>query len=649
MQRPIQHIIETRSRKAFEDLVPDEWVCRPLSPDYGIDYVIEIFKNGLSTGKSFNVQLKGTDQKTIDDKVRVKVKVATLEYFGKQPLPTMFVVYSTKTERFWAIWINNLLKTRKIAENQKTMQISLNKSHIIEGSFFKELADTFCLTIPKKINITASSNHEIGDKYHTILKRWLKHFFNDLFVFDDDHYPAKVLFGYSYKGDYLKINLDYNILGSYELDDIFLTESSDLLLYPAPDFSALPIELREPFFLIANLFLENSPEASMKIYKMIFCEYSGNFKNPLSIWNLGRIAIEKGFIADFQQLLKQCLDKELYHEYEYLNLAYALYSPQERRLEYFGDNIKNFISKIEDDDSKGMQYYNLANYNLRSNPRIAIRYYIKATRLRPWYAEAGFYWWYELGTAFYSQKRFKCAEKCYLNVIALTDEEKPLIFAQIGDCLFYQGKFSEAKEWIDKYFDEVEAGQGLSYICLTHVVIELLIANKLDNISRNPEKAIQLIKKAEIEKNSNTAAGVFDEAIRCDPLCAEAWFKLGLLYHNIGNKTGSFYHFLVSCIIDKKDSFAWLNTMFLSSSLGEDNLHLSFHIADAILGEFGTSIFDDIKDILKENESLTDKERQNQYEMLLMFFKAVDKDHRGKDITSELSKLMDLREKSVKS
>ena len=165
MQRPIQHIIETRSRKAFEDLVPVEWVCRPLSPDYGIDYNIEIFENGLSTGKSFNVQLKGTDQKTIDDKVRVKVKVATLEYFGKQPLPTMFVVYSTKTERFWAVWINNLLKTRKIAENQKTMQISLNKSHLIEGSFFKELADTFCLTIPKKINITASSNHEIGDKW----------------------------------------------------------------------------------------------------------------------------------------------------------------------------------------------------------------------------------------------------------------------------------------------------------------------------------------------------------------------------------------------------------------------------------------------------------------------------------------------------
>ncbi len=61
MKRPRQHIIETISKKAFEEIIPDEWVYRELTPDYGIDYQVEIFNNEEATGKSFFVQLKGTD------------------------------------------------------------------------------------------------------------------------------------------------------------------------------------------------------------------------------------------------------------------------------------------------------------------------------------------------------------------------------------------------------------------------------------------------------------------------------------------------------------------------------------------------------------------------------------------------------------
>jgi len=58
MKRPEQHITETKSKRIFERLAPPEWVTREINPDYGVDYLIEIFKDNASTGKNFFVQLK---------------------------------------------------------------------------------------------------------------------------------------------------------------------------------------------------------------------------------------------------------------------------------------------------------------------------------------------------------------------------------------------------------------------------------------------------------------------------------------------------------------------------------------------------------------------------------------------------------------
>ena len=90
MKRPKQHITETKSRKAFENFLPDEWVTRSLTPDYGIDYLVEIFKDKNSTGKFFYVQLKGTEKEISSDQVEIKLKISDLEYYRTLPLPIIF-------------------------------------------------------------------------------------------------------------------------------------------------------------------------------------------------------------------------------------------------------------------------------------------------------------------------------------------------------------------------------------------------------------------------------------------------------------------------------------------------------------------------------------------------------------------------------
>lgn len=45
MKRPEQHITETKSHKRiFENIIPVDWVCRDIKPDYGIDFLVEIFR-----------------------------------------------------------------------------------------------------------------------------------------------------------------------------------------------------------------------------------------------------------------------------------------------------------------------------------------------------------------------------------------------------------------------------------------------------------------------------------------------------------------------------------------------------------------------------------------------------------------------------
>jgi hypothetical protein len=125
MNRPRQHILETISKKALEQIIPDEWVVRPLSSDYGIDLMVEVYKNNKSTGDFFYIQLKGTDQKVKKSKIEISIKYSTLHYFSILPLPILFLVYTTNDKKFRGLWINEYSRIINSKRNQKTISLTL--------------------------------------------------------------------------------------------------------------------------------------------------------------------------------------------------------------------------------------------------------------------------------------------------------------------------------------------------------------------------------------------------------------------------------------------------------------------------------------------------------------------------------------------
>lgn len=106
--RPRSHQLESTSIQRLENLLPDQWVCRKKSDDYGVDLEIEVFdESGNSTGLTFLVQLKATDDEALEKKVSIKVD--RLSYLASHDAPAVVVRYCAPKETMHFSWVSNLM------------------------------------------------------------------------------------------------------------------------------------------------------------------------------------------------------------------------------------------------------------------------------------------------------------------------------------------------------------------------------------------------------------------------------------------------------------------------------------------------------------------------------------------------------------
>jgi tetratricopeptide (TPR) repeat protein len=156
-------VLETLSVKAFERLIPSEWIVRPVFPgDYGIDLEVEIFDAELTTGLSFKVQLKSTDSLPKNGKLSKLIDRETVKYWRSLDVPVLVVMYSARTGGVFAQWAHeyDLFYARK--DNSRTVQFKFEDRHRISATSYPKLIDQvrffralnrksahepFCLTI----------------------------------------------------------------------------------------------------------------------------------------------------------------------------------------------------------------------------------------------------------------------------------------------------------------------------------------------------------------------------------------------------------------------------------------------------------------------------------------------------------------------
>ena len=141
MKRPIQHEIGTVVKLVFQKSLPPSWIARPMQPDYGLDYEVEIVEKEKPTGKVFGVQLKGTrSPKYEDESLRLSFEVDKLIYYFKDICKPVFIVLADlkNNECFWLFaqrYIQQILsKQNPHWYEQKSVTLHIPKSNQLLGS-----------------------------------------------------------------------------------------------------------------------------------------------------------------------------------------------------------------------------------------------------------------------------------------------------------------------------------------------------------------------------------------------------------------------------------------------------------------------------------------------------------------------------------
>lgn len=81
--------IEDDSRRAFEDALGEFFVYRELRRDIGVDGEVEVFGGDDTTGLTFDVQLRATDEMDLRRARRVRIELGQAEYWRSRPGPTV--------------------------------------------------------------------------------------------------------------------------------------------------------------------------------------------------------------------------------------------------------------------------------------------------------------------------------------------------------------------------------------------------------------------------------------------------------------------------------------------------------------------------------------------------------------------------------
>lgn len=102
---------------------------REVVPDYGIDWTVEIFENGEATGRSFNAQVKATDESDLLTALAsVRFRRDTAEYYREQSNPVLIVRYHSPTGRLFARWFhayNPRVARNRLSPDAKTVGFQL--------------------------------------------------------------------------------------------------------------------------------------------------------------------------------------------------------------------------------------------------------------------------------------------------------------------------------------------------------------------------------------------------------------------------------------------------------------------------------------------------------------------------------------------
>jgi hypothetical protein len=124
-KRPKQRQLESESQVAFTSALPKGWLYRTMTPDYGIDGLVEVFSEDTkATGGMFFVQLKATDQPNISKALRIPLRYDMLTYYQTILLPVLIVRYHAPTQSLFAQFVRKSTPPKKTLRATRVFRLT---------------------------------------------------------------------------------------------------------------------------------------------------------------------------------------------------------------------------------------------------------------------------------------------------------------------------------------------------------------------------------------------------------------------------------------------------------------------------------------------------------------------------------------------
>jgi hypothetical protein len=129
--------IEQKAINIFKGQLPPKWIPRPHTPDFHLDYLVEVTQKGELTGINFGVQLKGWSPKgTGQTSPRYPLKTKHLRYYiEKCQFPVFVVLVDVRNEK--ALWCF----AQKYGTKFSREQLRLQRTATIEFRAVDDLTD----------------------------------------------------------------------------------------------------------------------------------------------------------------------------------------------------------------------------------------------------------------------------------------------------------------------------------------------------------------------------------------------------------------------------------------------------------------------------------------------------------------------------
>jgi len=138
LKRPEQHITDAQANAIFLEAF-SEWAVNPSQQDYGWDYVVEVFRNGSSTGLSFNAQLKGslhTNYSSDSTFISQSLDRDAVDYLARQLQQPTFLFHADVNAKklFWsAVQLDQALLAALEREETQSLTVRIPTANVLPG------------------------------------------------------------------------------------------------------------------------------------------------------------------------------------------------------------------------------------------------------------------------------------------------------------------------------------------------------------------------------------------------------------------------------------------------------------------------------------------------------------------------------------